>query len=197
MKPNHFLLLLFLIPGFFFFSCKGPDKKAVEQVTPSAPSITGDFYLIQCSKADFNSLSGGTGAGNNPKGNVVFKYYIDEGKFTLKGWEIKSNNPNFQFDSMPGISFKPTSSNSAIKYGNSTALGDFVLYKEQVSKIKQALIDRGHEFVVFSPKSVQGGTVTWQAGTALNAMSLTTEEPEPVEDADLRPIPPYRYDLSF
>jgi hypothetical protein len=196
MKLNHSWLLLILISGLFFFSCKGPDTKVAEQVTPSAPVISGEFYLIQCPKEEFNKLTKPSNGNGDPRGNVVFKYFIQDGKFTFQGWEIKGSNQNdYRFDTLPNIQFTPTSTVSSIKYGNLTSLGDFVLDKNQVFRVQQAILNRGHNFVVFSPKLSTGGALYWEVGTSLNALSLTAEEVEPVEDTDLRPIPPYRYDL--
>jgi hypothetical protein len=182
--------------GLLLFSCKskGPKEKDVVQNAPVARAISGNFHYLQCTKAEFDVLIGGPGQGNNPKGNVVFKYFIQDSTFAFKGWEIKSNSPNWKFDSLPGISFKASPTNSPVPYGNATSLGDFILFRDQVNAIKKALKDRTHDFVVFLPV-ISGGELRWDVGTSMGAPKTFREDVDPVENAMLRPIPPYRYDV--
>ncbi len=169
-------------------------SKVTKEETPDVPSIKGNFYYLQCSKAAFDELPKPVGGAADPRGNIVFKYFIQAGKFTLRGWSlIGRTKRGFKFDPLPNIAFEPTTVKSKVTYGNLTSLGDFLLSKRSVKSIEKALKVRKHGMALFMPHLSDEGTVVWLAGTTMDKFS-DIKGFEPVEGVDLAPIPPKRYD---
>jgi hypothetical protein len=182
---KKFQPLLFLFLVLLFTSCnsnsdgkedKGKDTvNATVKDNPPPPAMLDMLYI---ERAEFDNFP------NGPKLVYTFAFQTTT-TITLNGWQLNG----VVFTALPGMKLK-TLQSSTIPYAAGLTMGNLIIEKKEIDKIKAALVP-GMTMVVFSPK-LDGNAIKYDIlvsdGTKKDGMLATSPT-----GADVNPSPPKTY----